>query len=674
MPRFPLPTRLLVALILAAALVPAAVSAKPQSFPMPDGSVRIADETHVAPFLAAWKAAGLKRARGFATSSTANQQAWDAKWYDLNLTFNPTGSTVTGTVRMKALVTAGPISAVDLDFYSNLTLDGVTSAGAATTSSRSGNLLTLNLGRAYATGEMVDVTVTYHGVPTAAGYFGFQKVYTRQLIWSLSEAYGARTWWPCKDAPEDKADSVDIHFTVPTGLTTVSNGTLLSTTTSGSWVTTNWRERYPIATYLVFIASYPYTVTTDWYRPAAGDSMPLKFNNYPESVAGYSAVQAKVKNMITAYASRMGEYPFLKEKYGHAQFQFGGGMEHQTTTCLGVSNEYVVCHELMHQWWGDLATCATFKHIWLNEGFATYGEALWAEANGGLASYTSYMLGNAYTGSGTIICADSTNENRVFDSNLSYSKASWVPHMLRHMMGDSLFFLGLRNYRTAYAYASPTTENFRDVMAATWGHNLDAFFQEWVYGEYYPVYKATWRGVASPSGGYDVVVGLSQTQAWQVFNQPVDLAVTTAAGTTTFVANDSLADQSFVIHVNAAPTGLQVDPGSWVLKSASVAAAGVAAADVPARALLEAARPNPSAGDAALRFALPAAGRARLVLLDVTGRRIRTLVDATLAAGPHESVWDGRDDAGAPAAAGLYWARLETAGGAAVTRRLVRVH
>src|SRR5205085_8351255 len=161
--------------------------------------------------------------------------------------------------------------------------------------------LTLNLDRAYATGETFGVTVTYHGNPTAAGYFGVQTVNGRTLSWSLSEAYGARTWWPCKDAPEDKADSVDVHFTAPSAMITASNGRQVSRVINGANATTNWHERHPIATYLVSIASYPYTVTDDWYHYSPTDSMSIKFHNYPESVASVSAVQAKVKDMLAAF-------------------------------------------------------------------------------------------------------------------------------------------------------------------------------------------------------------------------------------------------------------------------------------------------------------------------------------------------------------------------------------
>jgi aminopeptidase N len=238
------------------ALAPSLVHAKPVLFPpLPDGRQEVREESDVAPYLAAWKAAGLKRERAAAIPATANQQQYDVKWYDLNLTFTPAGTSVSGTVRTKAQVVSGSISTLDLDFYANLIVDGATSAGGATTYSRAGNVLTLNLDRTYNTGETVDVTVTYHGNPANGGYLFFQTVNGRQIIWSLSEAYGARSWWPCKDAPEDKADSVDVRFTVPVALTVASNGTFVSRTVNGSVATTQWRERYPITTYLVSIAA-----------------------------------------------------------------------------------------------------------------------------------------------------------------------------------------------------------------------------------------------------------------------------------------------------------------------------------------------------------------------------------------------------------------------------------
>ena len=183
----------------------------------------------------------------------------------------------------------------------------------------------------------MDVVVTYHGTPGAAGSFGFDTANGRQLIWSLCEPFGARTWWPCKDSPEDKADSVDVRVTVPTGHDhRVATARCVEATDNGTTAVTRWHERYPITTYLVSLASYPYTVTPTGTAPRPTDSMEIQFYNFPESVAGAAAVQAKVKDMIAAYAGCFGEYPFLDEKYGHAEFPWGGGMEHQTCTSLGV--------------------------------------------------------------------------------------------------------------------------------------------------------------------------------------------------------------------------------------------------------------------------------------------------------------------------------------------------
>jgi hypothetical protein len=569
--RIPLPLLHLVTILVALiALAAGELHAAPYLFPAtPDGEPgQVRDERDVAPFLAAWKAAGLQRARLLAAPATANQQAYDVHYYDLDLTPNPATQVLTGTVRMKASVVSGPLSTADLDFYANLTVDAVTSGGVAATFSRSSDLLTVNLDRVYGNGEMMDVVVSYHGAPSAAGSFGFNVANGRNLVWSLSEPFGARSWWPCKDAPEDKADSVDIRVTVPTGMITASNGTRIEATDNGTIAVTRWRERYPIATYLVSLASYPYTVTTDHYRYSPTDSMPIQFFNFPETVAGAATVQARVKDMIATYAGIFGEYPFVAEKYGHAQFLFGGGMEHQTCTSLGGNAyiEYIVAHELAHQWWGDLVTCRDFHHIWVNEGFATYCEALWAEAVSGTAAYHADLSFNKYFGSGTIYVPDLTDENRIFDSNLSYNKGSWVLHMLRRVLGDPVFFAALRQFYAQYGYSTATTEDFRDVCEAVSGRDLDAFFQQWIYGEYYPHYRSSWTS-APAEGGHDVTLSLEQIQPWQLFNMPLDVKITTEAGEQAFVIQDSLAAQTFTLHVDAAPTAVAVDPDDWVLKT-----------------------------------------------------------------------------------------------------------
>ncbi len=555
---------LALALLAALTLLAAPLHAAPMLFPStPDGPAEWRDERAVAPYLAAWKAAGLERTRSQRTAATPNQQAFDVRWYDLDLAFTPVTTQVAGTVRTQATVLVAPLTTLDLDLLANMVVDAVTAGGVAVTYSRVADVLTVNLDRAYAAGELVDVRVVYHGSPVV-GAFGFTTANGRPLIWSLSEPYGARSWWPCKDVPEDKADSVTIRFSVPTGMITASNGTRLSATDNGITAVTRWRESYPIASYLVSIASYPYTHTVDWYKPTASDSMRIDFFNYPETAPLVAAVQARVKDMLGAFDARFGPYPFFLEKYGHAQFNFGGGMEHQTCTSLGAFSEFIVAHELAHQWWGDMVTCRDFHHIWLNEGFATYGEALWAESQGGPAAYHADLALNKYYGPGSVWVPDDQNSSRIFNSNLSYNKGSWVLHMLRRVLGDAAFFASLLQYRQAHEYDTAVTADFQAACEAVSGRDLDKFFQQWVYGERHPIYRMAWSAAAA-AGGFDVTFTLEQRQDWQLFTMPVDVRVQTTAGPRDFVVPDSLASQTLVLHVDAEPLAVVLDPEDWIL-------------------------------------------------------------------------------------------------------------
>jgi aminopeptidase N len=677
--RAPFVLAALLSLTLAAPAVPAL--AAPIYFP-PDVSGwpgAILDEDDTAPYLSYHQAAAMRmsmqRAPAGPLVASPAQRRYDARTYDLDLYPNVVTHVLTGSVHMTATVVDGPLSTLDLDLVPSMNADSVRVAGTLVATTHVGDVLTVTLDRAYANGELVDLTIWYHGAPSG-GTFGSAWSWDTRAgkphLWTLSEAYGARSWWPCKDWPEDKADSVTVRMTVPTGMITASNGTLISSSDNGTVAVTQWKERHPITTYLVSIASYAYTVVNDWYKKTPTDSMLIRFHLYPEWVSSGAATHAKVKGMIAAFAARMGPYPFFDEKYGHANFQWGGGMEHQTCTSIGGTWESVTAHELGHQWWGDNVTCADFHHIWLNEGFATYTEALWKEAGGGLAAYQTRINSSRYYGAGTIYVADEYDENAVFDGNLSYNKGGVVLHMLRHVMGDTLFFDALRAYGAAWGGRSATTEDFRDVCESVGGRDLDKFFAEWIYGEYYPQYRHGWSTYPDPNGGYTLSLVIGQEQTWQKFWMPVDVRVTTASGSQTFVAWDSLAVQSFLFHVDQVPTAVSIDPDGWILRTATpypTAVEGTA----PALALsLATPWPNPTRAGAALSFALPQAGPVRVAVYDVRGARVWTHDETNAGAGAHQLTWDGRDSGGHAVAAGLYVVRLETAVGT-VARRLAVV-
>jgi aminopeptidase N len=659
--------RPVVALLLALGLAPAAA---PAAAPGPVATPEVSPD--LAPLLAETKIRAALQAGILAEPPTANQQAFDVTAYDLDLAPDLGTRVLWGSARTRATVAQGPLLSLDLELDPAMTVDSVKVAGGAAPFTRLANLLTVTLDRAYLDGETADVVVWYHGTPPTGGFGSvfFMGTYSGlPLLWTLSEPYSARAWWPCKDHPADKADSVSVRVTVPSGMTTTGNGRLVESSDDGTHAVTRWVVRHPIATYLVALSSYPYVLATDWYRPSPTDSMPIPLYLFATPDAATAAVDAKVKGMIAAFAARFGPYPFLDEKYGETQTTFGGGMENQTITGLGnPASETVVSHELAHQWWGDWVTCRDFHHVWLNEGFATYGEALWSEAKAGLPAYRATLGNKTYYGAGTIYVPDETNVSRMFSAGLSYNKAAWVLHMLRHAMSDTLFFQALRAYGQQFAFGTATTEDLQGVCETYAGRSLAKFFQEWIYGEYYPQYLVS-ATAAAHEPGWDVTVMLQQAQTWQLFWMPVDVTVTTAGGDQTFVVFDSLQAQTFSFHVDQQPASVQVDKDGWILRT--VAPVAAVPAGLPALALqLLPPRPNPARSGASFWFVLPRGGAARLEVFDASGARVRALDAGVLAEGPHRFDWDGRDEHGRPVPPGLFWVRLEAAG-RRLTQKLV---
>jgi len=375
---------------------------------------------------------------------SANQLALDAVYYDLSLAIDPVGQQIQGQLLARLRVDAPQATVADLDLAPPLLVQSTTCGGLPAAWSHAGERVSITLDRPYTQGEIVEVTVDYRGTPSSSyGAFGFSSHNGQPMIWTLSEPFGARSWWPCDDWSDDKADSMDLRITVPSGLIVASNGTLRGVAYGGGTDTYHWQVGYPIATYLVSLAIHPYTVYSDYYAYSPTDSMEIQFYIFPDDYQSTLEANLMTADMIAYFAGVYGEYPFVAEKYGHAQFLWGGAMEHQTCSSMGVFYESIIAHELAHQWWGDMVTCADFRHIWLNEGFAVYSEALWLGDHYGPEGYWGKMNSTRYYGGGTIYCPTLDDWNRIFNVSLSYNKASWVLHMLRHVVGDEAFFLTL---------------------------------------------------------------------------------------------------------------------------------------------------------------------------------------------------------------------------------------
>ena len=504
---------------------------------------------------------------------TENQADYDVRYYDIHLNIFPATEQIVGSVEVDADVVGDVLDRVEVNLLDNMVVDSVRVENQTATFTHANDLVTALLGRSYASGEKVKVCIYYHGSPIQSvglGGFGFDTYAGQPMIWTLSQPFGARKWWPCKDIPADKADSVDIRVTVPANLVVASNGLLRSVTGSLDRKTYWWHEQYPIVTYLVSLAIHPYSTFSDSVEVIEGRNMPIDYYVFPDQVGQARTDYARTKDMIALLSDLFGPYPFHEEKYGHAQFLNGGGMEHQTITSLGSScSEYLVVHELAHQWWGDMVTCRDFGHIWLNEGFAVYSEALWDEFQYGGEQYRDTMNRKRYFGPGTIFVNENEREaSRIFDGGLSYHKGSWVLHMLRHVVGDTTFFDILRSYASdlRFSYGTATTEGFQQVCEEVSGRDLSDFFHQWIYEEYYPHYAL--HHTTQDSGGHFVTrVRVQQIQTnTVVFHMPVDLRFQFVGGDTTMVVDNRLADQTYRFVFDEQPVDVALDPEGWILK------------------------------------------------------------------------------------------------------------
>lgn len=560
-------TRLVPAIVLVAAgLVPLCVAAAPPTLEPPDPPS--------IPWYRAQEAAA--KSAALAARRTADEIAadgaaalpYDVDFYDLDLELDPLAQQITGRVALDARIGGTPLSAVLVDLDIAMSVDSVSVDGALATFGHTGDDLTVQLGRVYAAGEPFHVDIVYAGSPGAGSALHFDTRSGQPLIWTLSEPFGARTWWPCQDTPADKADSVYVDLTVPSGLTAVSNGALVSQHGAGGLTTFSWRERYPITPYLVSIAAHPYTQLATTYTPLGGGSMPVTLWSFPDQVGLATPFLVTTVQILERYASQFGEYPFVDEKYDIAQFPWSGGMEHQTATSQCCWSNFLTAHETGHQWFGDAITCENFQHVWLNEGFATYCEAVWDEGNGGTTAYRANIWANRYYGNGTIWVPPEglASTGRIFDSSLSYNKPSWVLHTLRWVLGDGPFFDAVRAYLTSPSlrYGTATTEDFRAVVESSSGRDLGNFFDRWIYTPYYPTYLHAFTATPD-AGGWRLDLTIEQIQTQGLYDLPVAVQVTTDAGTENFVVQVSAQSQIFSLDVATEPHAVLLDPDQWIL-------------------------------------------------------------------------------------------------------------
>ncbi|MBX7219322.1 MAG: hypothetical protein K1Y36_05205 [Blastocatellia bacterium] len=531
-------------------------------------------------------------------------QPADVLNYKLALQVAPGTTNFIGTVDIKAAATSNNFSTFLIDLDRQLNVDSLKVSGVTGTTGfeRNGNQISVRFGKPLAAGTEFTVTIAYSGSPRSfsnlsnGGAVFFTTHQGTPIIATLSEPYGSPAWWPCVDNPADKA-TVQMAITVPDPYVAASNGTLTEIREEGNGRKTYlWDEKYPISPYLVSLAVTNYKQFQDTYTALDGTKMPLTYFVYPEHFDIAQQKFAITRKAMEIFAPLYGEYPFLKEKYGMAEFPWGGGMEHQTLTSLGGgivasggSSQSIIAHELAHQWWGDNVTCGRWNDIWLNEGFATYSEVLFFEKNlkvpAGDLMVENYDDGRANGAlRGTVIAEDLADP--FDDTNAVYDKGAWVLHMLRGLMGDDNFFKMLREYRQRHAYGNATTPDFQNVCELAYGAPLGDFFNQWVYSQLRPTYAFSYDSKPDGNGGYTIFARIDQKQTHSLngekgvstYKMPLLLTVTTEDGKKQQVTVfNRFRSQVFALQTTARPRNVQFDADSFVLKEMTQATGSVTA-------------------------------------------------------------------------------------------------
>ncbi len=539
---------------------------------------------------------------GFQQNPLTN--SYDIKYHRMHWNIDPAVHYISGSIVTYFEPTTSNFDTLNFDLSTALGVDSIIYHGTQLSSNHAADNLEIPLPGAINMGTLDSIEVFYQGAPPGSG-FGSFATSTHQgvpVMWTLSEPYGAMEWWPCKQSLNDKPDSIDVFVKTDTAYRCGSNGLLVNDIYSGSEVTYHWKHRHPIVAYLVAIAVTNYAYYSDYVPVPGADSIEVLNYVYPEGLASAMAQTPDLIPMMEFFNSTFGLYPFADEKYGHAEFGWGGGMEHQTMSFMGSWSWGLQAHELAHQWFGDKVTLGSWEDIWLNEGFATYLTGLaveellapieWRNWKGGtLMSITSQPGGSVWVD-------DTTSVSRIFDSRLSYRKGAYLLHMLRWILGDAGFVAACQSYlddpNLAFDFAK--TRDLQAHFEAQGGLDLDEFFDDWYYGQGYPSYQIEMRNPPM----YDSVRIHQTTSHSSVdfYEMPVPIRFNGGPGEDSILVFDhTFSGESFEVNLPYTITSVDFDPELWIISKDNTIMGMDPEDQLISASLVQAIYPNPFSGD-----------------------------------------------------------------------------
>jgi len=569
----------------------------------------------------------------FSTIQKSNAQAnlltsdFDLKYHRLEWNIDPAVRYISGSVTSYFQPTVADFEVIHFDLSPEMKINTVQYHGMTLSTERlADDVLQIDLPGIIPIGQLDSIEIEYEGTPPdeGSGAFVIDEHLGVPILWTLSEPYGAKEWWPCKQDLSDKIDSIDVIVKVPSGNRVASNGLLISENVSGNETVFHWKHQHPITAYLVAIAVTNYEVFSDFVAVNGGPDIEILNYVYPEDLDYIKDRTFDSVRMMELFNDLFGTYPFANEKYGHAQFSRGGGMEHQTMSFMSNFSFELQSHELAHQWFGNKVTCGTWEDIWLNEGFATYLVGLCYEnlTNEGLWKAWKRLSTERVTSEpdGSVWVSDTTNVKRIFSSRLTYSKGALVLHMLRWEMGDAAFFTAINNYLNdpdiAFGYAK--TADLKAHLEAQSGRDFTEFFADWFYGEGYPSYSLNWFRTTE---GVDLVVEQRTSDpSVDFFEMTIPVRVYGNGVDTLLRLDHTFSGQTFSIPLPFFPSWISFDPDQWIISAED----NITALADPDRFEDISITPNPSTDFLNIDFGNHASSRIRL--LNIKGEALQDFV------------------------------------------------
>jgi len=501
---------------------------------------------------------------------------YDLKYYRFEWEIDPAVYAINGTATPYFTVLSDTFDQIHFDFSKELIVDSIKWKGQKLMFTQPESyLLTIDFPSSLQKGGLDSISISYHGIPPSGGFGSFiQSSHANEpAMWTLSEPFGAQDWWPCKNGLDDKIDSIDVIVTTPEKYRAASNGSLVSEEASVGFKKYHWKHRYAIVPYLVAISVTNYVAYTDDVLLSDGTVMPMVNYVYPENLESAKIGTKDNVTVLQYFDSLFIAYPFSKEKYGHAQFGWGGGMEHQTMSFVINYGWGLLAHELAHQWFGDLVTCGDWEDIWLNEGFATYLEGLsrerYPQSQNDWYNWKAGKINSIVSNpGGSVKVDDPSNINRIFSGRLSYSKGSYLLHMLRWKLGDVYFFQGLRNYLDERSHKFAKTPDLKAHLESVSGQDLDEYFRDWYEGQGYPIYQVSWDQEQDR-----VLIQLNQSTSHasvSFFEMPVPLRLSGEGKELILKLENTFSGQIFQVIPDFKVEKVEFDPELWLLAKSTV--------------------------------------------------------------------------------------------------------